>query len=169
MMDILRQIEELQKDCQKSRILTTDIELSKKITVGTMENGPYPGGHEEKLMNLFVVEGEEGIEINPNTVEEVPSTSKRRVMNFRVSTKRCWSTVRNEVVLSCKEFLSQRLDEDQKGFIDRMNTFIDRRSSIEIIQAVRIDVENLFGVHSVSSFTDDVISLCAAEKLSVPP
>jgi len=68
------------------------------------------------------------------------------------------------VVLSCKRFLSQRLHEDQKCCIDRMNKFIDGKSSTEIIQAVRIHIENLFGEHSVSSFTDDVISLCAAEK-----
>jgi len=49
-----------------------------------------------------------------------------------------------------------------------MNKFIGGRSSTEIIQAVRIDVENLFGKHSVSSFTGDVISLCAAEKLPAP-
>jgi len=48
-----------------------------------------------------------------------------------------------------------------------MNKFINARSSIETIQAGRTDVLNLFGEHAVSYFTDDVISLYAAEKL--PP
>ncbi len=73
--------------------------------------------------------------------------------------------MRNEVALSCKEFLSQRLDDDQKGFIDRMNRFVHARSSKEIIQAIRVDVESLFGEHSISSFTDDVIQTKAAYKL----
>lgn len=48
-----------------------------------------------------------------------------------------------------------------------MNKFINARSSIETIQAGRTDVQNLFGEQAVSYFTDDVISLYAAEKL--PP
>ncbi len=71
-------------------------------------------------------------------------------------------------MLSCKEFLSQRLDDDQKGFIDRMNRFVHARSSKEIIQAIRVDVGSLFWEHSISSFTDDFISLYAAEKLPLP-
>lgn len=49
-----------------------------------------------------------------------------------------------------------------------MNRFVHARSSKEIIQAIRVDVESLFGEHSISSFTDDVISLYAAEKLPLP-
>lgn len=60
---------------------------------------------------------------------------------------------------------SKTEDEDQKSFIRQMNKFIDGRSSTEIIQAARFDVENLFGVHSNSSFTNDVINLFATEKL----
>lgn len=36
MMDLLRIIQELQKDSQKSRILLTDIEISKKIAIDSM-------------------------------------------------------------------------------------------------------------------------------------
>lgn len=43
--------------------------------------------------------------------------------------------------------------------MDHMNKFNKGRPSTKIIQSVRIDVENLFGEHSVSSFKDDVISL----------
>lgn len=103
MMDILRHIEKLQKDSQKSKIIMTDIELSKKVVVdsiGLMENEPYPGGNEEKLMNCLP--GENIEETNTDIVEEV----LREGRNYFVSTKRCWSAVRKEIVLSCKEFLS---------------------------------------------------------------
>jgi len=59
MMDILRHTEKLQKDSQKSKIIMTDIELSKKVAVDSialMENEPYPGGNEEKLMNCLAGE-----------------------------------------------------------------------------------------------------------------
>lgn len=89
-----------------------------------MENGRYSGEYEDNFLNLYVVEDEAGIEINTN-VKAVP---KRGVMNSRTTTKSYWSAVRNEVVLSCKEIPSQTLYEDQKHFIDRINTFIDGRS-----------------------------------------
>lgn len=167
MMDILRHIEKLQKDSQKSKIIMTDIELSKKVAVDSitlMENEPYPGGYEEKFMNCLTCEDIE--ETNIDVVKEV--LSKRNV-NSLVSTKRCWSSVRKEIVLSCKEIFSQRLAVDQENIIERINKFIGARSSIETIQAGRIDVLNLFGEHAVSSFTDDVISLNAAEKLPPSP
>jgi len=44
-------------------------------------------------------------------------------------------------MLSCKECLSQRLDEYQKKFITHINTFIDARLLSKIIQAIRINVE----------------------------
>jgi len=76
--------------------------------------------------------------------------------------------VSKEIVLSSKEFFSQRLAVDQENIIERMNKFIDTRSSIETIQAGRTNVLNLFGKHAVSCFTDDVIiSLYVADKL--PP
>lgn len=146
----------------------TDIELSKKAAVNAiifMQYKPYPGGHEEKLLNYYANEDDNVTEGESNVIKEVP---KRRIVISCVSTKRCRSAVRNEIISSCKEFLSQRLDEDQTSFIDRMNKFINGKSATEIIQSVRIDVENLFGEYLVSSLTDDVISLYAAEKLPPP-
>lgn len=165
MMDILRHIEKLQKDSQKSKIIMTDIELSKKVAVNSislMENEPYPGGYEEKFMECHTSEDIE--ETNTDFIEEAP---KRRSVNSLVSNKRCLSSVRKEVVLSCKESLSQRLAVDQENIIDRINKFIDAKSPTEMIHAGRIDVLNLFGENAVSSFTDDILSLYAAEKL--PP
>lgn len=165
MMDLLRIFEILQKDCQKSMITMSDIELSKKFAVDAItliEKGPYPGGHEEKLLSQSCPETEEGTQITP----EVP---KRRITNSLVSTKRCWSAVRNEVVLSCKEFLSQRLDKDPEKVLDCINKFIDARTVIDLVREVRMDVENLFGEDAVSSFTDDIVSLYSAKKLPPPP
>lgn len=151
MMDVLRHFEKLQKDCQKSMITLSDMELSKKIVADAltlMESGPYPGGLQEDFVNEHT--GEERTDTGP----EIP-----RIRNSFVSTKRCWSAVRREVVLSCKKFLSQRLDQDQENILNRMNKFIDVRKPTELIQAVRTDVENLFGKNAVSSFSDDVVSL----------
>jgi hypothetical protein len=72
------------------------------------------------------------------------------------------------VVLSCKEFLCQRVGQDQKNILDRFNEFIDARIAKKVIQAARIGIENLFGKNAVSSFSDDVIGLYAADKLPPP-
>jgi len=71
--------------------------------------------------------------------------------------------VKKEIVLSCEEFLSQRLSLDHENIIERMNKFIDARSSIETIQAGRTNILNLFGEHAVFYFTNDVKSQCCKE------
>lgn len=43
--------------------------------------------------------------------------------------QRWWSAVRNEVLSSCKETLSQRLVKDQKGVIDYVNKSVHERTS----------------------------------------
>ncbi len=64
--------------------------------------GLYPG-YEENLFKSYGTEDDENcLKLKQKDVD----ISKRRVVNSLVSTKRCWSSVRNEVVLSCKEFLS---------------------------------------------------------------
>jgi len=80
-MNILRHIEKLQKESQKSKIIMTDIDLSKKVAVDSitlMENESYPGGYEEKFMNCLVSEDIE--EPNNDIVEEV--LRKRRNVNL---------------------------------------------------------------------------------------
>jgi len=117
MVDLLRHLETLQKDGQKSKITIPDIELSKKTVINRlalMEEKPYPGGVEEKFCN------------DSSDDELDDGTARRRVFNSLVpTTRRCWSAIRKETVLSCKEFLSQRIHEDQNDIVSGMNKFLD--------------------------------------------
>jgi hypothetical protein len=163
-MDILKYIEKLQKNSQKSKIIMTDIELVKKVAVDLntlMENESYPEGIEEKLMNYLASENIE--ETNKNITEEI--LRKRHNVNSLISTKKCWFSVRKEVTLSYKEFL---LAVDQEIIKESTIKFTDGRSSIETIQVGRTGVLNLFGEHVVSCFIDDAISLYAAKKFPPP-
>ena len=163
MLDLLKHLEKLQKDCQRSFITMPDVELSKRIFVDSlsmMEDGCYPGGYEERFMESESTKESE----SDSDIEEVPRRCK---VNSLVSTKRCWSAVRKETVMSCKEYISQRLEEDQIGILHRINAFINARSATEVVNAARLDVENLFGKDKVSDFTDDVVGMYAVGKL--PP
>lgn len=181
MMDLLQRLESLQKDCQKSLITIPDIELSKTTAlqrIALMENGPYVGGYEDKLQrslhaadnSLDSDEEEDDPVLNSDTESSPPAppSKKRRVFNTLVPTERLWPAVRNEIVLSCKEFLAQRLHEDQEAFLKNLNEFLNARTALQVIQAARNHVENLFGEDALSLFTDDVTSLFAAEKLPPP-
>ena len=76
--------------------------------------------------------------------------------------------MRNEIVLSCKNFVMQRLDDEQMSISNRIDAFIKAKSVTEVISAARVDVENLFGADTVSEFTDNVISLHATGELPPP-
>lgn len=187
MMDLLKHLETLQKDGQRAAITIPDIELSKatilqRLTI--MENQLYPGGYEEKLeqsqqcatdsnANSKEEEGDsQNFDFNVDI--ELPSTSpppprkKRRVFNSLVPSERIWSAVRNEIVLSCKEFLAQRINVDQEAIVNHMNEFLDGRTAVKVIEAARSHVGSLFGRDAMLPFTNDVTSLFAAEKLPPP-
>lgn len=160
MLDLLAKMEKLQKDCQRSFVTVPDIEVSKKIFIdglSMMEDGCYPGGYEEKLKENEVMSDE----------SDTDERQKRRRLNSLVSTKRSWPAIRQEVILSSKEFISQRLADDQNEILIRIKLFISARTQAEVVKAARVDVENLFGKDKVSQFTDDVLQLYASEKL--PP
>lgn len=161
MLDILKRMEKLQKDCQRSFVTIPDIEVSKTIFVESlslMEEDFYPGGYEEK----FEKEGPRELHTNESDVEDLP---RRRQVNQFVSTKRDWSAVRREVVMSCKEFILQRLPDDQKAIYSRIKGLLNSKNPTELVNAVRVDVEGLFGKEKLSDFTDDVVELFATEKL----
>lgn len=168
MLDLLKHMEKLQTDCQRSFITIPDIEVSKKVFINSltmMEDDCYPGGYEEKLMENKGAREPERDELDSSDIEELPR--RRRVNSSLVSTKRRWVAVRKEIVLSCKEFISQRLADDQREISKRINNFVNARTPTEVVKAARIDVENIFGKDKVSDFTDDVVELYAVEKL--PP
>lgn len=161
MLDLLKRMEKLQKDCQRSCVTIPDIEVSKKIFVDSlslMENDCYPGGYEEKWKKEHAGE----LESDESEIEDIP---RRCRTNLFVSTKRNWLAVRKEVVLSCKEFILQRLSDDQEEICSRINGLLHSKNPIEVLNAVRLDVEGLFGEDKVSDFTDDVVGLFATGKL----
>eukprot|EP00794_Sanderia_malayensis_P008664 gene8664-9596_t len=50
-LDILRLLKELQKECQRNMVVMPDIILKKEQTIQSFDlmlDGPYPGGEEEK-------------------------------------------------------------------------------------------------------------------------
>jgi len=114
-MDLLRLFERFQKDGQKSMVTLCDIETSKNIAISSlelMETDYYPGGKEE-VLNKFLDD-----KISDNS-DEINNETKnhRKVRNVYVSTKRCVTSVRTEIVKSAKEFLSNRLADDQSSII----------------------------------------------------
>lgn len=92
MMDILRQFEKLQKEGQKSMTTLCDIETTKIAVLESLsiiESNYFPGGKEEDLKNkLSDVE----LEHEDNNVRT------KMIRNSYVSTRRCISSVKNEIV-----------------------------------------------------------------------
>lgn len=158
MMDLLRLIEKLQKEAQRSMITLPDIEITRGIVTASLDimaKQPYPGGFEEKLLE----------DLGTAEEEETPS---RRASNVYVSTNRCWSAIRNEIVLSTNAFLKKRLDNDQEKIIATINKFISISSASEMVKEMRGTVDALFGEPSVEAFTDETVALFASEKLPPP-
>ncbi|KAL4144148.1 hypothetical protein QTP88_006374 [Uroleucon formosanum] len=113
-MDLLRLFERFQKDGQKSMVTLCDIKTFKNIAISSLElieTDYYPGGKEEEL-NKFLDD-----KISDNSDEmnngNIITKNHRKVRNVYASTKRCVTSVRTEIVKSAKEFLSNRLANDQ--------------------------------------------------------
>ena len=163
MLDLLSVVEKLEKDCQRSMITLCDIEISKKIAIDSinlMEKIPFPGGYEEKLHTTY------NKLLSENEITE--TETQRKKVNSLVTVARSREAVRNEMVLSVKEFLSQRLHLDQENIVKNMKAFLESRNSDSMIKASRDVVEELFGSNAVKIFSQEVISLFAAESLPAP-
>lgn len=169
MIDLLRLFERFQKDGQKSIVTLCDIETSKNIAISSlelMETDYYPGGKEEEL-NKFLDDkiSDNSDEINNGNIS---TKNHRKVRNVYVSTKRCVTSVKTEIVKSAKEFLSNRLADDQSSIIQRLTTFLSARSPQDTIKAIRCDIEGIIGNENVTTFCDEVIGLYATDKLPCP-
>lgn len=157
MLDLLRLFEKLQKDSQKSMATLCDIEVSKTAALASvtlMESGPYPGGKEEK-----VKERQEA---------STSETGRRISHNQYVTTRRSTSSVRTEIVSGAKEYLSQRLDLEQEDTVKQIKIFLEGKTVEQMINSTRKVVEGLFGIESVTKFSDEVIGHFASENLPVP-
>jgi len=164
MMDILRQFEKLQKEGQKSMTTLCDIE-TKKIEVleslSLIASNCFPGGKEEDLKNKLC-----NVELEHEKDDDNIQT--RTIRNAYVSTRRCVSSVRNEIIQSAMEFLQQRLECEQKSIINRLKSFLNAQSAAEMIALVRCDIEGLFDKTNLSQFSDEVLGLYASENLPAP-
>jgi len=169
MIDVLRLFERFQKDGQKSMVTLCDIETSKNIAISSlelMETAYYPGGKEEELKKLL----DDQIPDNSDEINYDDSTTKnqRKVPNAYVSTKRYVISVKTEIVKSAKEFLSNRLADDQSSIIQRFKTFLNARNPQDTINAIRCDIEGIFGNENVSTFCNEIIGLYATDKIPCP-
>lgn len=72
-----------------------------------------------------------------------------------ITHKRCWSVLRKK--LSCKGFVSQRLEEDQMSMSKRIDTFINAKRPTEVVNAAHLGVENIFRKEKVADFTFEVM------------
>eukprot|EP00794_Sanderia_malayensis_P020956 gene20956-23007_t len=95
-LDILRLLKELQKECQRNMVVMPDIILKKEQTIQSFDlmlDGPYPGGEEEKHLR----------ELQSYDVDVAQRTERRNITNTNVSTqRRDYNAVRHELVLSTK-------------------------------------------------------------------
>ena len=108
-----------------------DIEVSKATALASitlMELGPFPGGIEEKLR-----------ENNETSTSE----SGRRVCHNQYVTTST-SSVRNEIVLGAKEYLSQRFDLEQEDILKQIRIFLEGKTASQMIKSTRRIVEGLF-------------------------
>lgn len=146
MLDLLCLFEKLQKDSQKSTATFCDIEVSKAAALASvtlMESGPFPGGNEEKLKE---------------SQEASTGESGRRISySPYVTTRRSTSSVRTEIVSSIKAYLSQRLDLVHGDIVNQIKIFLEGRTAEQMINSTRKVMEGLFGIDSVTKFSDEVI------------
>lgn len=86
-----------------------------------------------------------------------------------VSTKRCVTSVRTEIVKSAKQFLSNRLaDYQQLSIIFRFRTFLNAQNPQDTTKAIRCQIEGIFGNENITTFCDNVISFYVKDILLCP-
>jgi len=84
-----------------------------------------------------------------------------------VSFKRDLEAVRNEIILSASEYLSQRQSDDQDKIVKDIQSIVDARTENAMISAGREAVSGLFGEGAIREFVEEVVGLFAASKLPV--
>jgi hypothetical protein len=105
--------------------------------------------------------------------ESLPADSQEReirnILNSLVtSKKRKIMAVRLEIVISAKNYLVQRLNDEQSESIRAMQCFFNAKCFREMIEYSRHVVAEIFGLQHVSGFCDEVIGHFVAGNLPVP-
>ena len=166
MLDVLHHFEKLQKACQKSMATVCDIMVAKQATVDAlalMESGPFPGGEEAKLLKTTATDCTEADADSTNH-----PCKNRRANHSLVTVKRSSNSVRFEIIQSAKEFLSQRLSDDQNVIVKSMKKFLAARTAKDMIECTSETVAGLFGEEYVMPFSEDVLGHFASENLPIP-
>lgn len=150
--DVLRQFIHLQKEAQRRLITMPDL-LQKRDQVSEslklMLEGPFPGGREESFKTNNVASNSDD--------ELIRSTTKRKIVNSLVTSRRAFPAIRQEIIQSAKEFLDERLNEEQNSQIASMIGVANARNAKEMIGAGRELVHSLFGESYVEIFSNDCI------------
>lgn len=148
MADILVLFTNLQKESQRARITLPDLLLYRDRVCSSfelMENSAYPGGKEEELS------------ANTALADSEPPAKRQKRHHTLVSTARNFPPVRQEIVLSAKNFLEERINDEQQEQVKAMIGVANATNATELINAGRSSVEHIFGKASVQSFADDAI------------
>jgi len=156
--DLLLKFRNLQREAQRSfitlpNLLTYRDRVLKALEL--IETIPYPDGREEQSGTYDVQDvGEEDDE----QVQQEPSTKRRKLHNSLVTNWRSFSSIRHEVVASAKNFIQQRLNEEQSGQFQAIIDVTNANNETKLIASGRKLVEEIFGKESVQSFADDAVS-----------
>ena len=124
MIDICSVFRYIEQECQKPEIIAPDILKYRVIAINKlnmMADMPYPGGREEK--------------INPSSTEGGNSSS-RRVRNTNVTTMgRSTESIRTELIQSAKNYLEERLDDEQSFLLQSIINLTSSKTAAEFIAA----------------------------------
>lgn len=162
MADITQIMQTLQQQLQKDNLILPDVLTARDSATRKLDlilDGLLPGGIEDRYLSLYDIDVDEDTDEIDN-VNDVPSprnNNNRRIYNTFVNNNhRCWGPVRQEIVLSFKNFLCQRLNVEKDETTSQMIKLISANSCKEMIEAGCQLVENIFGHDKVLEFVNNV-------------
>ena len=140
MADICSIFCQLQKKFQRGDLVLPEVLEARDaalLQLQLMEEGPLPGGQEEKLSPAL-------------------EDTATRTHNSLASSKRTFDVVRSEVHHAATSFLENRLDVEQEQVITDMVKMIEAKTAKDFISSARGMTSGLFGEDSVAQLTMDV-------------
>ena len=78
--------------------------------------------------------------------------------NALVTSRRSFSAIPHEVVASAKNFIQQRLNDEQSDQVQAIIDVTNANNETQLIASGRKVVEEIVGKESVQSFADDAVS-----------
>lgn len=144
MYDITNIFTSLEKGLQKSCLMITDVATLRNCALQKlklMKTEPFPGGMEAKY-----------------PVYEKNLEDKRIKFNQFVTTSRNFEALRQEVILSAKNFLKQRLNIENDTTLSTVKAMYEAKSCSEFIKACMPLFKAMFGNDSdnVAKFAEEI-------------